>query len=537
MQETCQSIIWSGISSKILKPEILQIFKVASSPISAYATMSTWGSRGSITALNSCLLIFPLVSTLLQADCVETNSPVSKFPGPFWAKVSPIWHLYHTVTGERHKRFRNLHQKYGDIVRVGIKDLSICHIEAQKDIYGIASPFIKSAGYCALRIDGKSSTIFDETDPPAHIILKKQLAPAFSSRALDSMEVYVNNNINVFCDSIRKFGNNGELILDMTKWTKFLMFDILGDLCFGKPFGMLKDGVEMSIVECVDGTLFFASVLLACPNLSPLRQYLPKRFLDIRMQMASETRKKISDRNENPSDRKDFFYYLAEIERLNESTEDARGQTHTTCEHIIIAGTDTTSSVFNAAVYLLATHSSVREKLYNELKVIFPNRTSKIRNSDTMMLTYLNAVIEETMRLYPAILGQLPRISHKEAIVAGQTIPANYTVSIATYAIFRDPRYFTEPENFIPERWIDKRFERDQTLGKLAQQPFSLGPRGCLGRSMAYMEIRLALTQFVLQFKPALVDPNFQYETKDHFAAFKPSLFVKCYPVKEEILS
>ncbi|OLL25306.1 Isotrichodermin C-15 hydroxylase [Neolecta irregularis DAH-3] len=346
------------------------------------------------------------------------------------------------------------------------------------------------------------------------------------------MEIYIKASVNTFCDCIRKFGKNGELSVNMSNWIPFMTFDIVGDFCFGKSFGLLEVGVVKPLMGCIERNTYFNGMLLSCPGLLPLLRLSPHHLKKARTQLGEQSVSKVKKRMANQSDRKDFLYYLTDPEKLKRAARGVRDQLYATCAFLIVAGGDTISIVLNGAIYLLATHHDVLEKLHRELIERFPDPKCEIEHHKTVSLTYLNAVIEESMRLYPAGLGPLPRVSSQENVVAGQKIPANCIVSVAPYAISRDTRYFTRPENFIPERWIDPGFERDQTLGKLAFQPFSLGPRGCLGRNMAYMELRLFLAHFVLQFRPELEDPKFCYENRDHWTAFKPPLFVKCHSLK-----
>jgi len=474
-----------------------------------------------------------LLASLMWIVYQTTLCPLSKFPGPFWAKVNPLWPLYQFFTGERHKTFKHLHHKYGDIVRVGINELSVCNVEAPKAIYGQNSNFIKAPRYNMLPQGLKYPTILSETDPFVHSLLRKQLSNAFSTKALHSMENYVNANIKAFCYKVRECGRNGEMALDMSDWTRFLAFDILGDLCFGKSFGFLEDGTVNPLMTCILHNNYFSGMLMSCPGLLPILRLLsPNHLKKARMQLGEQTKSMIDERIANPSDRKDFFYYITNPERLKSAPQYFYARLQPTCASLIVAGGGTTSTVINGAIYLLATHHTVLEKLHQELTKNFPDPTCDIEHQKTANLPYLNAFIEESMRLFTSGLGPFPRVSSQENLVVGQMIPRKCVISTASYAISGDPRYFTRPESFIPERWTDPGYGRDQTLGKLALQPFSLGPRGCLGRNMACMEIRLFLAHFVLQFRPELKDPNLCYENRDHWVAFTPPLFIKCHPLK-----
>lgn len=79
----------------------------------------------------------------------------------------------------------------------------------------------------------------------------------------------------------------------------------------------------------------------------------------------------------------------------------------------------------------------------------------------------------------------------------GEYIPKGTTVSCENYTIARDPRYWEHPDEFKPERWIGEGFPGDE---KKAFQPFSTGPRACLGINLAYLEMRVTLAKIVHTF-------------------------------------
>jgi len=277
------------------------------------------------------LLLVPLLWVIYQTYL----SPLSKFPGPFWAKVNPLWQLCQYLTGERHKIFMKLHHKYGDIVRIGINELSVCHLEAQREIYGQTSVFLKVPAYKTGQKDFQYSSLATETDPIIHSKLRKQLSSAFSTKALDSMEIYIKANIDIFCASIRKRGKDGEQGLDICKWINFLTLDIFGDLCFGKSFRLMEDEVVTRLMHSIERFIYFSAMLLTCPGLLPLTRLVPKRLQKGLMQLSQESLITINERIANPSDRKDLFYYITDPERLKETSQDFADRLHTTCEHFL----------------------------------------------------------------------------------------------------------------------------------------------------------------------------------------------------------
>lgn len=74
------------------------------------------------------------------------------------------------------------------------------------------------------------------------------------------------------------------------------------------------------------------------------------------------------------------------------------------------------------------------------------------------------------------------------------------TVSVSTWCAAHSADNFQEPDEFIPERWYDPAYANDK---KLASRPFSMGPRGCIGKNLAYMELRLALSRLFWRYDGA----------------------------------
>ncbi len=109
-------------------------------------------------------------------------------------------------------------------------------------------------------------------------------------------------------------------------------------------------------------------------------------------------------------------------------------------------------------------------------------------------LKYMDAVIDETLRLYPTVIF-LKRVSSADYELKGTgiTIKKDHVVHIPTYAIHRDPDNFVDPDVFRPERFLADNI----THNPYAYLPFSAGPRNCLGMRLAQLKIKLALVNLV----------------------------------------
>ena len=113
------------------------------------------------------------------------------------------------------------------------------------------------------------------------------------------------------------------------------------------------------------------------------------------------------------------------------------------------------------------------------------------------------------MRMTPPIGGILPReVLHGGIVIAGEYFPQGTDIGVPCYACHHNERYFPEPFDFKPERWLPKdtegSSEESALLAQTAFCPFSLGPRGCPGKDLAYAEMMITLANLVMRFEMSL---------------------------------
>jgi cytochrome P450 len=154
---------------------------------------------------------------------------------------------------------------------------------------------------------------------------------------------------------------------------------------------------------------------------------------------------------------------------------------------LIVAGHETTANTLTWAWYLLSQHPQAEAALHAELDRVLGGR--KPTFADLPALTFTEAIVKETLRLYPAayIIAREPQ---EDVCVGRYAVPHGRPILIAPYVTHRDPRWFDEPNTFKPERWLD---DLEKRLPKLAYLPFGGGPRICIGNAFAMMEARLIL--------------------------------------------
>ncbi|XP_047964893.1 cytochrome P450 71AU50-like [Salvia hispanica] len=161
---------------------------------------------------------------------------------------------------------------------------------------------------------------------------------------------------------------------------------------------------------------------------------------------------------------------------------------------LLVASMDTASASVEWILSELLRNPTVMKKLQKELEQVVGLKRM-VEESDLDQLEYLDMVVKESFRLHPAAPLLLPHYSREDSKVNGYDIPKGSRILVNTYAIGRDPNVWTDPEMFIPERFIgsdiDVRGKHFQLL------PFGSGRRGCPGIQLGLIQVRLIVSQLV----------------------------------------
>lgn len=191
-------------------------------------------------------------------------------------------------------------------------------------------------------------------------------------------------------------------------------------------------------------------------------------------------------------------------------------------------------------MWLLRTPHAYK-KLTEEIRSAFES-ADEMNSQRLQNLPYMNSCIDEALRIFPPVPTGLTRtVPENGDTVAGEFLPGGVTVSCHSWAATHSPHNFRRPDEFIPERWTDAAYADEK---REASQPFSLGPRGCIGKHMSYLELRLILGSLLWHYdveRADLDDPN-AVDVWDpsgdlqHVKAFntwaKPTLYVRIKTVQ-----
>lgn len=194
---------------------------------------------------------------------------------------------------------------------------------------------------------------------------------------------------------------------------------------------------------------------------------------------------------------------------------------------LIIAGSETTGTLLSGLFYYTLSDPQIYSTLKNEIRSAFTS-IDQITSRAATDMRYLTALINETFRIYPPIPIGMPRVASTDQSVSGHLVPAGTTVSVHMWSITHSPANFREPFRFMPERWLD----HSHTDVLEASQPFLVGTRACMGRNMAWIELRILIAKLIWLFDFELVPGQSDWESKNKCFILweKPGLWVRSKP-------
>ncbi|KAF5867749.1 putative benzoate 4-monooxygenase cytochrome p450 protein [Botrytis fragariae] len=440
--------------------------------------------------------------------------PLSKIPGPRLMAMIDIINQWRTnVDGTFIHEVSQLHKQFGPLVRIGPDRIAVDGSIGFPEVYslkakGQSGTFDKVHDYI---FSGDHKTIVGAPNE-LHRRLRRTLAPAFSETAIREQEVIISKLVDKLVEQLTRKAELGETV-DFLQWMNFTFFDIIGELTFARTFNSLETGEEHIFI-----TNFFHSVignsynrfLMAYPYLSiPFNMILGRKRVTSAMNgnlenivMAQELSKERMKMGEEPKPgQRDFMTHMLKKNRDGEQAmpdEDIMLNTMI----LIVAGSETTSSAMTYFFYISSMNAAQKQILQNEIRSTFTDE-SEINMINCGQISYLQACIEETLRMFPPAAETPPRVS-PGANIGGEFIPSGTIIHVYPWATFRNPNNFTDPDSFRPERWLlpthphyDARYAKDNLA---CVKPFSHGPRDCIGKNLAYNEMRLLISRLLFRF-------------------------------------
>jgi cytochrome P450 len=325
--------------------------------------------------------------------------------------------------------------------------------------------------------------------------------------------------------------------LILTLWrhlANYLTFDIMSDVIFGEAYNLIEEPAHRHVVEAIERSNVRTSVLIQAAELVTGR--LDKRlFKDAilgRNIFIGFVNKLLKSRmNAKPLKRKDVFSFL--LGAKDPETQQGLGMAEIGAEsttmivagellplpvdsnptsNIPLSGSDTSSTAIASVFFYLTRYPAAYRRVVSEVRSVFSSPSEVTLGSALNSCTYLRACIDESLRLSPPAGSALWREVVGEGVsIDGMWFPSGTEVGTCIHAIHHNPNYYPQPYEYKPERWLSAkggpkfteqgRIDSDEVLlAKSAFNPFSIGPRGCIGKGLANVELMLALATLLCRF-------------------------------------
>ncbi|KAM7350529.1 putative cytochrome P450 4d14 [Cochliomyia hominivorax] len=173
-------------------------------------------------------------------------------------------------------------------------------------------------------------------------------------------------------------------------------------------------------------------------------------------------------------------------------------------DNFTFGGHDTTSIVIAFILHLLAHHPLEQQKVYEEvINIMGSDPTQPVDMSKLHEMKYLELVLKESLRLYPSV-PVIGRVTEEDYKIGEKIIPRDTQILILIYALCRDPKYFSKPDEFLPER-----FENEK-IDPYAYIPFSTGPRNCMGQKFALLQMKCVVSCMLRHYELLPLGPEVQ---------------------------
>ncbi|QRW02026.1 cytochrome P450 family protein [Ceratobasidium sp. AG-Ba] len=491
--------------------------------------------------------------------------------GPWLNSLSDAWLAYAAAQGNRSERVHELHKKYGKFVRIAPNHISIADPDAIQIIYAHGNGTLKSEFYDAFVSIRRG--LFNTRDRAEHTRKRKLVSHIFSQQNVLAFEPHIRRHVRNFCAKWDERcaaaakglsgddweARDGQAWFDCLPHYNYLAFDIIGDLAFGSPFGMIAaqrdsapvieyttsdDNKSTRVVKHVpaikilnDRGDFSASLGVLPLWARPWAKRFPwyARGNQAVQNLAGLAIAAVTKRLEEglPDEELDEQDVEAEeqggvkakrkrtdlLEKLLQGKDEngaPMGREELTAEALtqLIAGSDTTSNSSCAITYYLAATPEPSG-------LCMPNSMQTCLDLRRLLHQ------RQPMTLSPSALDFIhgsPTCNPPgtELEVAGEKFGPGCVLSVPSFTIHRDKEVWGEDvDAFRPERWFE---EGSARMNKIFN-PFSYGPRACVGRNLATMELQIIISSIFRRYEFVLLNPNEPLGTREGFLR-KP---LSCY--------
>ncbi|KAH9804150.1 hypothetical protein KPL71_002020 [Citrus sinensis] len=485
-----------------------------------------------LLGLSSSLLILLAILlstfTLLKLEKKsETNNRISNLPpGP--RKLPVIGNLHQLAGSLPHHGLRDLSKKYGPLMLLQLGQVPTVIVSSPE----VANEVMKTHDVIfASRPHFPAAQIMSYNY--RDIILSpysdcwKQLRKICVSEILSAKRVQSFQSVREaeVSDLINWISSKAGSVVNLTENVYSLMYGITSRAAFG--YRSRDQEAFVSVIEETTKVIsgfniadFFPSIGLVqwlTGNKSQVEKLHQEADRIVENIINEHKKRKETLKNCKTGDDEDLVDVLLKIQGLgNYGSSLTTDNIKAVISDIFGAGSETSATTVDWAMCEMIKNPRVIKKAEAEAREVF-NRRGKVDETGIKEMMYMKLVVKETLRLHPPGPLLLPRECGERCKINGFDIPVKAKVIVNAWSIGRDPKYWTEPESFIPERFLD--YSVDYKGTNFAYIPFGAGRRICPGTSFGLASVELTLAMLLYHFEWKL--PNgMKHEDLDMTEAF-----------------
>ncbi len=412
---------------------------------------------------------------------------IARPPGP---KNPPVLGHYLSFRKDPPAFLQSLKQTYGDIAfyRIGPANIyHLAHPDLIKDVLVTQQhSFVKS------RVLQRSKVLLGEglltSEAPLHTRQRRLVQPGFHRQRLAGYGAIMID----YAARTRDRWQDGES-LDVAVEMMRLTLAIVAKTLFSADV----EAEAAAVGESLSAVLHLFDLVMMPFSRAVERLPLPsvRRFQQGKKRLDEIIYRIMNERRSSGEDAGDLLSMLLLAEDEEGTGGMSNQQVRDEALTLFLAGHETTANALIWTWYLLSQNPGAEAKLHEELDQVLNGRTPV--PDDYSQLRYTEAVFSESMRLFPPAWG-IGRMAVKEYEAGGYRIEPGDILLMSPYVVHRDPRWFSEPERFTPERWFA---EPRTALRRFAYFPFGGGARVCIGEHFAWMEGVLLLATLAQRWK------------------------------------
>ncbi|PYH88409.1 cytochrome P450 [Aspergillus ellipticus CBS 707.79] len=428
-------------------------------------------------------------------------SPIQRLPGSLLHKFTSLPLKIAIARGESHHFTVNLHKKYGPIVALSPSMISVSDASEIKRIIHTEDWPKSEAVYGNFRQDPQRPTLIAFSDKKAYSHRKRLVSSMFGMRYIRSMQPLMLNCISVAITELEnrcRGAPTGTIEVDMQHLIQALAADIIGVTTFGQTFDVVKNGSH-PLPDRLKMALKLSGILQFMPWLSRI-PFIPQRDTYVDSFTADIVANRRALMTKEPP-REDLLQKLVEAASDHPGSSFRASDVQDEVVILLIAGSETTSNAELFTLIMLLKNPSKLATLYAEIDRWYPRDSPRPTDCDYSFsgMTYLQACIDETMRLIPGQATGSPRESTHDETILGYTISKGTTVFPTTQQVHLDESLWDNAAKFLPERWLDVYTQGKQN--DMPYWPFSAGSRVCIGKHFASQEMHLSLVSLLRKFR------------------------------------